>query len=134
VSGAGPPRGRVRAPARFTRVNRVRAATLVLHLLLIAALALWGGWPGGALLVLPLLLPLPFLWRGRSRAAAGAAMVLAFYVAGLLAEGVAQPARRNPSQALAGLAALDFFSLILLVRLNGRASAARRESSVGAER
>lgn len=115
-------------------MNRVRAATLVLHLLLIAALALWGGWPGGALLVLPLLLPLPFLWRGRSRAAAGAAMVLAFYVAGLLAEGVAQPARRNLSQALAGLAALDFFSLILFVRLNGRASAARRESSVGAER
>lgn len=134
MPGVGTPRRRMRTPARSTRVKRVLRATLALHLLLIAALAFWSGWPGGALLALPLLLPLPFLWRGSPRAAAATAMVLAFYIAGLLAEGVAQPARRLPAETLAGLAALDFLSLILFVRLNARASAARRESSAGVER
>jgi uncharacterized membrane protein len=115
-------------------LTRARDMALALHLLLVVALAVWSGWPGAALLTLPLLLPLKALWCGSTRAAAATAMVLTFYVAGLLAEGVAQPARRVPGEALAGLAALDFLSLILFVRLSARVAAARKESSAGAGR
>jgi uncharacterized membrane protein len=97
-----------------------RLAALVLHGLLIAGLLAWCGWPAGALLCLPLLAPLPGLLRRRTYTAAWASMLLVFYVAGLLAEGVAVPDRRGVGTALSVIAALDFVAVVLFVRLAAR--------------
>lgn len=114
----------------------LRAVALGLHLWLAAALWAWCGPLIGLLLVLPLLAPLPGLLAAKPYTAAWAAMLLVFYVAALLAEGVAVPARRGLSVALASLAALDFVSLVLFARLEGRrrAAAAQTGSSGGAAR
>ncbi len=109
-----------------------RFAALGLHLLLIAGLVAWCGWLPGTLLSLPLLTPLPGLLRRRSYTAGWATMLLVFYVAGLLAEGVAMPGRRGIGTLLSVVAALDFVSLVLFVRLTARerlALAAQTESS-----
>jgi uncharacterized membrane protein len=112
-------------------------AALVLQIGLIAGLVAWCGPLPGLLLALPLLAPLPGLWRRRTYTAAWASMLLVFYVAGLLAEGVAQPQRRAVGSALSVVAALDFVALLLFVRLSAReraAPAARTESSTSAGR
>ena len=117
-------------PSRYARI-----AVLVLHGALMAGLAIWCGLGPGLLLVLPLAAPLPGLLRGSSYTAGWASMLLVFYVAGLLAEGVAQPARRGIGSALAVLAALDFVALLLFVRFSARERgvlAGRTESSGGA--
>ena len=91
-------------------------------MLLVAALPLVAG-PVGVLIALPLLLPLPGLWRGRPYTHAWAAMLVVFYVGALLAEGWARP-ERAPWFALAGLATLEVIALMLYVRF--RAVDARR--------
>lgn len=114
-----------------------RLAALLLHAALILGLLLWCGWPAGALLVLPLLAPLPGLLRRRTYTAGWASMLVVFYVGGLLAEGVAVPQRREVGTLLSVFAALDFVSLALFVRLSGRERqglAARKESSGAAAR
>lgn len=97
-----------------------RIAALVLHVLLIAGLIAWCGWLPGILLCLPLLAPLPGLLRRRTYTAAWASMLLVFYVAGLLAEGVAVPGRRSVGTWLSVVAALDFVAVVLFVRLSAR--------------
>lgn len=115
-------------------------ATLVLHVLLMLGLLWWCGWLPGALLCLPLLAPLPGLLRRRTYTAGWASMLLVFYVAALISEGVAVPARREVGSWLGAVAALDFVGLALFVRLTGReragnpASSARTESSDAAAR
>ncbi|MBL6751668.1 MAG: DUF2069 domain-containing protein [Nevskia sp.] len=114
-----------------------RIAALGLHLLLAAALWAWCGPLVGLALILPLLAPLPGLLRGRPYTAAWASMLVVFYVAVLMAEGVAVPARRGIGTALASVGALDFVSLVLFARLEGRrrkAAAGQTESSGGAAR
>jgi uncharacterized membrane protein len=109
-----------------------RIAALILHVLLMAGLIAWCGWLPGALLCLPLLAPLPGLLRRRTYTAAWASMLLVFYVAGLMAEGVAVPGRRIIGTALSVVAALDFVGVVLFVRLAARerqASAAQTGSS-----
>jgi uncharacterized membrane protein len=122
----------------MTRLGGIaRGAALCLHLLLIAGLLYWCGLPVGLVLVLPLLAPLPGLLRGRPYTAAWAGMLLVFYVAVLLAEGVAVPAHRRLGTVLACVAALDFVSLMLFARLEGRrqrAAAAQTGSSGAAAR
>jgi uncharacterized membrane protein len=95
-------------------------AALILQLALIAGLGVWCGPLPGLLLALPLVAPLPGLWRRRTYTAGWAGMVLAFYVAGLMAEGVAQPERRLIGGILSAVAALDFAALLLFVRLTAR--------------
>ena len=64
--------------------SRVRGVTLASHLLLIVMLALVSGWSVRLIQVLPLLLPLPGLLRGRIYTFKWATMLLAFYVAALM--------------------------------------------------
>lgn len=89
-------------------------------LLLIGLLLVESGGGLAALLALPLLLPMPGLWRGRAYTAAWASMLLAFYVALFLSEGYAEPARQLRHFGLASLSALVFVSLLLFVRLGAR--------------
>ncbi|MEQ1440468.1 DUF2069 domain-containing protein [Fontimonas sp. SYSU GA230001] len=91
------------------------AAHLLLMLVLVAqnsALA----WLA-ALLLVP---PLPGLVRGRLYTYQWASMLVVFYCAIWLAEGWADPGGRWLAFSVAGLAAVDFVSLVLYVRLRKR--------------
>lgn len=108
---------------------------LASQLALIVGLAWWCGLAAGAALGAPLIVSLLLLLRARPYTAGWSTMLVVFYVALLLAEGVAVPARRTVSEILAALAALDFTALVLFVRLTAReASATRTEPSAGAGR
>jgi len=67
-----------------------------------------------------LLLPLPGLIRGRSYTYAWASMLVAFYVAGYLADGYARPETRLSAFALAAVAAVDYVGLMMFVRFTAR--------------
>ncbi|MGH8460805.1 MAG: DUF2069 domain-containing protein [Stenotrophobium sp.] len=108
---------------------RVRGVTLVSHLLLIAILVFVSGWSVRLIQVLPLLLPLPGLLRGRIYTFKWATMLLAFYVAGWLAAGYMQPAQKWSCFGVAALAALDFVGLNLFVRFQARERIARTAAS-----
>ncbi|MGH8481574.1 MAG: DUF2069 domain-containing protein [Nevskiaceae bacterium] len=88
---------------------RLRVAVLAAHAALLAGVPLAGGLTG-AVLALPLLAPLPGLWRGRPYTYAWASMLVVFYIAGLLV------ARSPLTLALAGIGALEFLALVLFVR------------------
>lgn len=91
----------------------LRRAVLALHAILMLGIPAWAGWTR-AWLVLPLLLPLPGLWRGRPYTYAWASLLQVFYAGLLLVE-----ALRGPwmAVALAGAAALEFCALLLFVRV-----------------
>lgn len=106
--------------------------TVVTHLTLAVGLLLWTETLAGQLLVVPLLFPLPGLLRGRDYTYAWFSLMLSFYCAGLLAEGVARPELKLVSFALAGVSAIEFAALNLYVRLRARerqASAAQKAAS-----
>ena len=96
------------------RSRHLRYAVLALHTLLLAGLPLTAGTLG-AVLALPLLLPLPGLWRGTPYVYAGFSLLLAFYVGGLLMEAVAT--RSAPMTLLAASTAFEFCALLLFVRM-----------------
>lgn len=108
---------------------RLRTATLILHLLLIAVLVLISGWSVRLIQVLPLLLPLPGLLRGRVYTFKWATMLLTFYVAAWLAAGYMQPAQKWLCFGVAALAALDFVALNLFVRFQAREQIAQTARS-----
>ncbi|MDB5987210.1 MAG: hypothetical protein JWR16_2263 [Nevskia sp.] len=109
----------------MTRLSRIAlVAALITQVVLIAALMRWSGVVAGMLLSLPLLATLPGLIRARTYTAGWASMLLVFYVAALLAEGVAMPQRKSFAQGLSVVAMLDFVSLVLFVRLAARERAA----------
>jgi uncharacterized membrane protein len=96
-----------------------RRAALSAHGLLVVAQIAVGGtlpWVGAALL----LLPVPGLWRGREYSYQWSSMLVAFYCALWLAEGWANPGGRALAFGIAALAAVDFVSQVLFVRLRGR--------------
>jgi uncharacterized membrane protein len=97
-----------------------RLVALLSHALLIVGLIAWCGWLPGILLSLPLLTPVPGLLRRSTYTAGWASMLLVFYVAGLLAEGVAVPERRGIGSLLSVFAALDFVGVAMFVRLTAR--------------
>ena len=99
-------------------------AAVVLDLALIAGLVLWAGPVAGGVLSLPLLAPLPGLLRRRTYTAAWASLLIVFYVSGLLAEAYAIRSRYTVGIALSSVAALEFVSLVLFVRLSARERAA----------
>ena len=87
----------------------LRIAVLVAHGLLLAGLPLTGG-ETGAVLALPLLAPLPGLWRSRPYTYAWCSLLVVFYVGGLLAD------QRPTSIALSCAGAFEFCALLLYVR------------------
>lgn len=108
-----------------------KGAGLAAHLLLTLALIAQGtalSWIA-ALLLVP---PLPGLVRGRLYTYQWASMLVVFYCAIWLAEGWFDPGRRAAAFAVAALAALDFVSLVLYVRLRNREGPARAEGSADA--
>lgn len=110
-----------------------RLAALIAHGLLIAAQIAIGGtlpWVGAALL----LLPLPGLWRGREYSYQWSSMLVAFYCALWLSEGWANPGARALAFGVAALAAVDFVSQVLYVRLRGRERSAPAAASGAASR
>lgn len=113
-----------------------RRLALAAHLLLSAGLLAWNPGALGGLIAALLLPPLPGLWRGQPYTFAWASMLVTFYVGALLAEGYADRADRPLAFALAAVAAADFLSLVLFVRLRAAerraAIAARTEPSDGA--
>lgn len=100
----------------------MRRIALTSHLALMAILILsnFKSPVALAILVLPLLLPLPGLLRGRSYTYAWATMLLVFYVGGYLAAGYFDPAQKWLCFGIAGLAAIDFVALNLYVKLLSR--------------
>ena len=68
------------------------------------------------LAVLPLLLPVPGLLRGRAYTASWTSMLVAFYCALLLSEAYMQPAYKLPLLLLAVVAAADFVALMLFAK------------------
>ena len=93
---------------------------LTLHLALAFGLAFWTGLLPGLLLALPMAAALPGLYRKSTYTAGWTTMLLVFYCAGLMAEAFAIPARRHVALILSVVAALEFVSLVLFVRLTAR--------------
>ncbi|HVT34286.1 MAG TPA: DUF2069 domain-containing protein [Nevskiaceae bacterium] len=95
-------------------------AVLALHGLLIVAIVVGSGFGTGALLALPLAAPLPGLWRGDIRTHAWSSMLLSFYAGGFLSSAYANTAHKWQSVGTAAIAALEFVSLLMYVRLKAR--------------
>ena len=94
-----------------------RNVALLAHALLIVGLTWKVGLSVGLVLLLPLLAALPGLWRGQPYTYAWASMLLVFYCAGLLTEAYMRPSQAMHFRLLAIVAALEFVSLVLFVRL-----------------
>lgn len=97
-----------------------RVVAIASHLLLIVLMLIGSRGGSGALLVLPLLLPIAGIIRGRAYTYSWACMLVVFYAAGYLASGYAQPMHKGSAFFLASIAALDFVALVLYVRLLAR--------------
>jgi uncharacterized membrane protein len=97
-----------------------RAVAIASHLLLIALMLIGSGGGRGALLIVPLLLPVAGILRGRAYTYSWACMLVVFYAAGYLASGYAQPTQQLSAFGLASVAAVDFVALVLYVRLLAR--------------
>ena len=98
------------APTRWARI-----VALASHAGLTLALAVVAKFPGW-LLALPLLLPLPGLWRGKAYTYAWCSMLIVFYIGALLAEAWANAEGATRAFAMASLAAVEFLALVLYVR------------------
>ena len=94
------------------------------HSGLIVAVALRDFSALSLILAAVLLPPLPGILKRRPYTCAWASMLVAFYVAGYLAAGYAEPAKRIGAFMMAGLAAADYVSLVLFVRFRAREQAA----------
>jgi uncharacterized membrane protein len=104
--------------------ENVRRIALCAHALLVAGVALRDPSALSTVMAAIVCLPLPGLWRGRPYTYAWSSMLIAFYVAGYLADGYARPATRLSAFAMASLAALDFVAVMLFVRVSAREAAA----------
>jgi uncharacterized membrane protein len=106
-------------------LRSLRLAAIALHALLIAGLIAWSTTVPGLALSALLLLPLPGFVRDRLYTFRWSTLLVPLYSAVLLADGYARPDERLSAFALGFVAALDFVSLVLYVRLRGRALAAQ---------
>lgn len=102
------------------------AVALLAQAGLAAGLMAWAGWIAGVVLSLPMLLPLPGLFKARPRSAAWSCYVMIIYIAGLLSEAYAMPERHLVALILSSVALVAFLSLILFVRWTAR----EREASL----
>ena len=101
-----------------------RLVVLAAHAALLVGLPVSAGTLGAALM-LPLLAPLPGLWRGMSYTYAWCSLLLSFYAGGLLMEAVS--GRSALLTGLASAAAIEFCALLLYVRFK---SAERRAGAI----
>ena len=106
----------------------MQRVVLLSHLALIVTIALVSPPIVALLLIAPLLLPLPGLFKGRDYTFAWATMLLAFYVGGWLAAGYYNPAQKWSSFGIAAFAAVDFAALNLFVKFRARERSARAQS------
>ena len=104
--------------------EKVRRVALGAHLLLILGVALRDPSALSTVMAVVLCLPLPGLWRGRPYTYAWGSMLIAFFVAGYLADGYARPESKLSAFAMASIAALDFVAAMMFVRINARETAA----------
>lgn len=107
----------------------MRRVALLSHLALIVAMVGVSEPVAAMVLILPLLLPLPGLIRGRDYTHAWATMLLAFYVGGWLAAGYYNPAQKWISFGIAALAAVEFAALNLYVKFRARERSARARTA-----
>ena len=124
--------------------DQVRCVALAAHALLVVGVVVRNPSALSFVLAAILCLPLLGMWRRRTYTYAWSSMLIAFFVAGYLAEGYARPATRLWSFAMASIAALDFVAVMMFVRVSVREAAAaaardpapaeRREASPGASR
>lgn len=120
----------------------MQRVALTSHFALMLLVALHAPSPLSFVLAAILLLPVPGILRGISYTFAWASMLVAFYVAGYLASGYARPETRVFAFLAAGVAAIDYLSLMMFVRFRAReragssdpAPAARMEASDDASR
>ncbi len=106
----------------------MRRIALSAHILLVLLVATRQLSALSLLLAAVLILPLPGMIRAKSYTFAWASMMVAFYVAGYLAAGYADPASKFSLFAIASVAAIDYVCLMLYVRFLARENAATREA------
>ncbi|WP_353252163.1 DUF2069 domain-containing protein [Salinisphaera sp. PC39] len=106
-------------PSRHARMAALGALAL-----LIGTIALWNAanpWLA-VVFIVPLLPPLPGLWRGRPYTYAWTSLLVLAYLAGLITEFWSNPARGYSGVALFAAAAL-FVACLAFVRLRSREGA-----------
>jgi uncharacterized membrane protein len=100
--------------------EKARAVALLTDALLAMGLCAWSGWIAGLVLSLPLLLIFRGLWKRDLYTAKWGSLALVFYTALLLAEAYAIRSRHWIGLGLSAIAAIEFVSVNLYVRLNAR--------------
>ena len=100
-----------------------RRIVLAAHATLVAALPVLAGRLG-AVLALPLLLPLPGLWQGRPYTYAWTSLLITVYLGGFLMEAYSHRPPLTLAIALAVVGAVEFCALLFYVRF--RAAEQRR--------
>ena len=112
----------------------LRITTLIAHFALIALLVAMTGASIGLLLVVPLLAPVRGFWRGDRYTYAWSAMLIVFYCAGMLSEAYMRPTMAWTLRIAAFLAAIEFVSAVLFVRVQAMAARAAAEARPPAAR
>jgi uncharacterized membrane protein len=97
-----------------------RRVVLAAHGLLILGVVLRHPSALSVVIAALLLPPLPGLIRGRSYTYAWASMLVAFFVAGYLADGYARPDTRWSAFLIGSIAAIDYVALMMFVRFTAR--------------
>lgn len=114
-------------------VRLIHALAVASLLALIVGIAEWTKFSAlGLAAAAPLLLPLRGLVRGSTYTSGWASMLVVIYCSFLLAEVYAQPQQKFWPLLLSVLAAVNFLSLILYVRLRARQRAAGLPAAVAA--
>lgn len=108
-----------------------RVVASVAHLALVLLIMIRAGGGSGSLVALPLLFAMPGILRGRAYTYSWACMLVVFYVAGYLAGGYFEPARKWEFFGMASVGAVDFVALVLYVRLLARETMARQHMAGG---
>lgn len=114
-------------------IRLTHAVAMLSHGLLLVGLLWWTHFsPLGVVSAAILLVPMRGIVRGNTYTCGWASMLLTFYCALLLADAYADTQDQAASFSLAALAALDFVSLVLFVRLRSRQRAAGESAAAAA--
>jgi uncharacterized membrane protein len=124
------------APPAVVRAWRLTLAAAALLAACVAAAALHGAaWPANlawlAVLLIPVLLPLPGLWRRTRRTCAWATLCVAPYFAYGTTEVIANPAVRVEASAILFASLAWFVSLVYCLRVTRPVDAGRQDAAAG---